>query len=111
MSKPPTQKPPAAQGTQRSSQRASPSTLDGESGGLVQLRQGLYLNPVQFVSLRTKPDGNETEFGLLQLSNGDTLTLTKSEFARIVGEEPHASTTTISQEIKGLGTQKRKSEA
>jgi hypothetical protein len=68
---------------------------------LFELRPGLYLNPLQFVSVRVLPSENEGIFAVLQLSSGDKLDLTRKEFAAITGTRLPSPTSPINQEIRG----------
>lgn len=69
--------------------------------GLIELRPGLYLNPVQFISVRALPRDDGDVFAVLALSNGEKLNLSRSEFAAITGVELGRSAVGASQEIKG----------
>lgn len=58
---------------------------------LIEIRAGLFLNVYQIISLRVLPQEEGNSYAILQLSNGDTLNLTRVEFTAISGEEPRAS--------------------
>jgi hypothetical protein len=55
---------------------------------LIEIKPGLFLNVDQIVSLRVLPQEEGSAYALLQLSNGDKLSLTRGEFSTISGEEP-----------------------
>lgn len=55
---------------------------------LIEIRQGLFVNFDQIVSVRvlTPPDG--ATYAILQLSNGDKLNITREECSSITDEPP-----------------------
>jgi hypothetical protein len=55
---------------------------------LIEIRPGLYLNVNHIVSVRVLPQDEGDVYGIVQLSNGDKLSLTRGEFTMISGEEP-----------------------
>ncbi len=55
---------------------------------LIEIRAGLFLNVDHIVSVRVLPQEEGNDYAILQLSNGDKLSLTLSEFSKITGEEP-----------------------
>lgn len=55
---------------------------------LIQIKPGLFLNVDHVVSVRVLPQEESAIYAVLQLSNGDKLNLTRSEFSTISGEEP-----------------------
>lgn len=55
---------------------------------LIEIRPGLFLNVDQIVSVRVLPQEEDNDYAILQLSNGDKLNLTRSEFSTITGKEP-----------------------
>lgn len=55
---------------------------------LIEIRPGLFLNVDHIVSVRVLPQEEGNDYAILQLSNGDKLNLTRSEFSTITGEEP-----------------------
>lgn len=58
---------------------------------LIEIRSGLFLNVDHIVSVRVLPQEEGDVYAILQLSNGDKLNLTRSEFSTISGEEPRPS--------------------
>jgi hypothetical protein len=52
---------------------------------------GLFLNVEQIVTVRVLPQEDGDTYAILQLSNGDKLNITRSEFALISGTEPRQS--------------------
>jgi len=54
----------------------------------IELRPGLFLNVDHIVSLRVLPQEEGNDFAILQLSSGEKLTVTRSEFSAISGEVP-----------------------
>lgn len=56
---------------------------------LIKIRPGLFLNVHQIVSVRELPQADSDTYAIVQLSNGDKLHLTASEFTLVCGEEPH----------------------
>ena len=84
-------------------QRSAPPKADRPraAADLIELRPGLYVNPLQFISVRVLPREDGQVFALLALSNGEKLDLTRSEFAVITGVEPGRSAVAVNQELKG----------
>jgi hypothetical protein len=59
---------------------------------LIEIRPGLFLNMDHIVSVRILPQEEGNAYAILQLSNGDKLEITRSEFSIITGEEPRLPT-------------------
>ncbi len=59
-----------------------------ETINLIEIRPGLFLNVDHIVSVRVLPQEEDNAYAILQLSNGDKLNLTRSEFSTITSEEP-----------------------
>ncbi|MBB5270464.1 hypothetical protein [Quisquiliibacterium transsilvanicum] len=55
---------------------------------LVEVRPGFFLNLEHVVSVRVLTQEEGEVYAVLQLSNGDSQDLTRSEFIAITGEEP-----------------------
>jgi len=51
----------------------------------------LFLNTDQIVSLRVLPQEENDTYAIVQLSNGDKLDVTRTEFALITGVEPRVA--------------------
>jgi hypothetical protein len=57
------------------------------SARLVQIKPGYFLNLEQIVSVRVLPQEEGQAYAVLQLSNGDKLSLTRDEFSSLTGEQ------------------------
>lgn len=55
---------------------------------LNEIRQGLFVNFDQIVSVRVLPQPEGATYAVLQLANGDKQNITREEFAAIVDEAP-----------------------
>lgn len=55
---------------------------------LIEIRPGFFLNVDHIVSVRVLSQEEGNDYAILQLSNGDKLNITRSEFSTITGEEP-----------------------
>ena len=62
-----------------------------ETINLIEIKPGLFLNVDHIVSVRVLPQEEGNVYAILQLSNGDNLNITRSEFSTISGEEPRLS--------------------
>lgn len=78
------------QGARRSGGAAAGSDAErtAERIDFIEIRPGLFLNVDHIVSLRVLPQEDDGAYAILQLSNGDKLNLTSSEFSAISGEKP-----------------------
>jgi hypothetical protein len=85
-----TKKPTARRGG-GSSARPNANRLS-KTINLVEIRPGLFLNLAQIVTMRVLPREEGEVYAILQLSNGDKLSLTSSEFSEISGEKPRPLT-------------------
>lgn len=82
--------------------------MSGRSGrpvDLFELRTGLYINPVQIISVSVTTDGTGESFAVLKLSNGEKLDLTADEFKMVTGQPIQRATVAMDQTIKGVETQ------
>ena len=55
---------------------------------LIEIKPGFFVNLDQVVSVRVLPEEEDNVHAVLQLSNGDKLNLTRSEFTVITGKAP-----------------------
>ena len=59
-----------------------------ENVSLIEIRPGLFLNVAQLVTVRVLSREEGDVYAIAQLSNGDKLSLTLSEFCEISGKKP-----------------------
>lgn len=81
-----------------SASSAPPADRVKKAISLVEIRPGLFLNLSHIVSVRVLPQEEGIDYAILHLSNGDKLTITRSEFALITGTEPQM-TARLSQQL------------
>ena len=58
---------------------------------VVEITPGYFLNLEQIVSIRVLSQEEAQAYAVLQLSNGDKLSLTREEFTSLTGAEPRQS--------------------
>jgi hypothetical protein len=91
MSKDSTLKPQTSRSARGSSSQP-PQERMPKKLSLIEVRPGLFLNVDHIVSVRVSSQEEGSGSAIVQLSNGDKLSLTLSEFAAISAEEPRPST-------------------
>lgn len=108
MSKPAKSKAPVAPHSDPPSEQTAEPTSSGQIDkpvDLFELRTGLYINPVQIISVSVTTDGTGESFAVLKLSNGEKLDLTADEFKMVTGQPIQRATVAMDQTIKGVETQ------
>ncbi|MFM5885376.1 MAG: hypothetical protein ACKOQ3_08660 [Novosphingobium sp.] len=107
MSKPVKSKAPVAPHSDAPSGRTAEPAASGQSDrpvDLFELRTGLFINPVQVISVSVTTDGTGERFAVLKLSNGETLDLTADEFRMMTGHPIQRAAVAMDQTLRGVET-------